>query len=102
MAVHSLGCAAPALRKGAFESDHGKAGPAHPGGARCDPMTPGKLVAPQAKETTMLTEMKTAKPKVVNGINVDDSFALIEGVKRDAANGKTNWRVTTSWQGQTR
>jgi uncharacterized OsmC-like protein len=50
----------------------------------------------------MLTQTKIAEPKVVNGINVDDLFALIEGVKQNAAHGKTNWRVTTSWQGQTR
>jgi uncharacterized OsmC-like protein len=50
----------------------------------------------------MLTKTKIAEPKVVNGINVDDLFALIEGVKQNAANGKTNWRVTTNWQGQTR
>jgi uncharacterized OsmC-like protein len=42
------------------------------------------------------------KPTVINGINVDDLFALIQGVKQDAANAKTNWRVTTTWQGQTR
>jgi hypothetical protein len=29
----------------------------------------------------MLTKTETAKPKVVNGINVDDLFALIDGVK---------------------
>ena len=45
---------------------------------------------------------KTADPTVVNGINVDDLFGLIEGVRRDAAKGKTSWRVTTTWQGQTR
>ena len=50
----------------------------------------------------MLTKTKITEPKVVNGINVDDLFALIDGVTRNAANGKTNWRVTTSWQGQTR
>jgi len=38
---------------------------------------------------------------VVNGINVTDLFALIQGVKQDAAAGTTNWRVTTTWQGQT-
>jgi uncharacterized OsmC-like protein len=48
------------------------------------------------------TKMKIATPNVVNGINVDDLFALIDGVKRDTANGKTSWRVTTGWQGQTR
>ena len=50
----------------------------------------------------MVAQAKTAEPAVVNGINVDDLFALIEGVRRDAAKGKTNWRVTTTWQGQTR
>ena len=44
----------------------------------------------------------TVAPNVVNGINVDDLFALIEGVKRDPAKGKTEWRVATTWQGQTR
>ena len=38
----------------------------------------------------------TTAPKVVNGINVDDLFALIDDVKREK--GKTNWRVTTTWQ----
>jgi hypothetical protein len=38
----------------------------------------------------MVAQAKTAEPTVVNGINVDDLFALIEGVRRDAAKGKTN------------
>jgi uncharacterized OsmC-like protein len=50
----------------------------------------------------MTAQTKIAEPKLVNGINVDDLFSLIDGVKGDAAKGKTNWRVTTSWQGQTR
>jgi uncharacterized OsmC-like protein len=41
-------------------------------------------------------------PKIVNGINVDDLFALIEGVRRDPAKGLTHWHVCTTWQGQTR
>jgi len=45
---------------------------------------------------------KTAPPTVVNGINVDDLFALIERIKTDPAKGKTHWRVSTTWQGQTR
>ena len=49
----------------------------------------------------MLARTET-EPKVVNGINVDNLFALIEGVKRDAAKGNTEWRVKTVWQGQTR
>jgi uncharacterized OsmC-like protein len=50
----------------------------------------------------MVSQPKTAEPTVVNGINVDDVFAQIEGVRRNPAKGKTNWRVTTTWQGQTR
>ena len=50
----------------------------------------------------MLTKTETAKPKVVNGLNVDDLFALIEGVKADAAKGNTHWRVRSAWQGQAR
>jgi uncharacterized OsmC-like protein len=50
----------------------------------------------------MVAQTKTAEPTVVNGINVDDLFALIEGVRREPAKGQTNWRVTTTWQGQTR
>ena len=50
----------------------------------------------------MVAQTKTAEPNVVNGINIDDLFALIESVRLDAATGKTNWRVTTTWQGQTR
>ena len=50
----------------------------------------------------MAAQTETAEPNVVNGINVDDLFALIDGVRDDPAKGKTNWRVTTTWQGQTR
>src|SRR6266478_2502308 len=50
----------------------------------------------------MAAQTKTAEPAVVNGINVDDLFALIEDVKREPAKGITNWRVTTTWQGQAR
>jgi uncharacterized OsmC-like protein len=50
----------------------------------------------------MLDRTATAEPQVVNGVNVDDLLALIEGVRRDEAKGNTEWRVTTVWQGQTR
>jgi uncharacterized OsmC-like protein len=50
----------------------------------------------------MRAQRKTADPTVVNGINVDDLFALIDGVRREPAKGKTNWQVTTTWQGQAR
>jgi uncharacterized OsmC-like protein len=48
----------------------------------------------------MVTQAKTAEPTVVNGINVDDLISLIDGVRQNAAKGKTSWRVTTTWQGQ--
>lgn len=50
----------------------------------------------------MVTQAEKIKAKVVNGINVDDLLDLIDGVKQDAERGQTNWRVTTTWQGQTR
>src|SRR3954454_22597650 len=50
----------------------------------------------------MGAQLKTAEPTIVNGINVDDLFALIDNVKRDPAKGKTNWHVRTTWQGQAR
>src|SRR5438067_4742822 len=50
----------------------------------------------------MVAQKKTAESIVVNGIDVDDLFALIEGVRREPAKGKTNWRVATTWQGQAR
>jgi uncharacterized OsmC-like protein len=53
--------------------------------------------------TTIKTQTKPASSgNVVNGINTNDLFALIEGVKRNPARGKTSWRVATTWQGQTR
>lgn len=50
----------------------------------------------------MGTPTKTAGHTLVNGINVDGLFALIDDVKREPAKGKTNWHVVTIWQGQTR
>src|SRR5262245_49082927 len=50
----------------------------------------------------MVALTKTVEPNTVNGINVDDVFALIDGIKRDPAKAKTTWRVSTSWRGQTR
>ena len=50
----------------------------------------------------MGAQSKSSEPAIVNGINVDDLFALIDGVKREPAKGKTNWLVTTTWQGQAR
>ena len=50
----------------------------------------------------MVAQLKTTEPTIVNGMNLDDLFALIGGVKGNAARGKTSWHVTTTWQGQTR
>jgi uncharacterized OsmC-like protein len=50
----------------------------------------------------MHTTIETTQPHVVNGINVDDLVALRGRVEQDASKGKTHWRVTTTWQGQTR
>ena len=50
----------------------------------------------------MLDKTKTAQPNVINGVNLDDVTALINGVKNDAAKGMTHWRVNSAWQGQTR
>jgi uncharacterized OsmC-like protein len=50
----------------------------------------------------MTAQSKTAEPTIVNGLNLDDLFALIEGIRRDASKAKTSWRVATTWQGQAR
>jgi uncharacterized OsmC-like protein len=47
------------------------------------------------------TRDSLAPSHVVNGLDIDGLMSLIEGVKQDPANGKTSWRVTTMWQGQT-
>ncbi len=48
------------------------------------------------------TTVETTMPNIVNGINVDDLLALRARVEQDPSKGLTNWRVTTTWQGQTR
>ena len=50
----------------------------------------------------MNTQVESIKSNVVNGIDVDALLTLLDSVKQDTSKGKTNWRVTTSWQGQTR
>src|SRR5258707_15563993 len=50
----------------------------------------------------MVAQAKTVEPNVINGINLDDLFALIDSAKRGAAAAKTSWRVTSTWQGQAR
>ncbi|OUL77795.1 OsmC family protein [Paraburkholderia hospita] len=42
------------------------------------------------------------EPNIVNGINVDELFGMVESVKADASKAETSWRVATTWQGQTR
>jgi uncharacterized OsmC-like protein len=41
-------------------------------------------------------------PTVVNGLNVDDLYALIERVRSEPGMANSRWRVATTWQGQTR
>ena len=50
----------------------------------------------------MVSHAKAAGPNVLNDINVDDIFALIDGVKQGAATAKANRHVSNSWCGQTR
>ncbi len=44
----------------------------------------------------MVAQLRSVRSNVVDGINVDELFALIDGVKRDVAKAKTNWPVTTT------
>lgn len=41
-------------------------------------------------------------PNIVNGIDVDSVRALAEMVAGDPSTGKTHWKVSSKWQGQTR
>ncbi len=50
----------------------------------------------------MNANAQTKESNIVNGLNVDDLFSLIEGVKGDASKANTSWRVATTWQGQAR
>jgi len=50
----------------------------------------------------MNANVQTNEPNIVNGINVDDLFAMIESVNGDASKAETIWRVATTWEGQTR
>lgn len=50
----------------------------------------------------MTAQTKTTENNIVNGINLENLFALIGGIKRDASKAKTSWRVATTWQGQAR
>jgi uncharacterized OsmC-like protein len=47
-------------------------------------------------------DAQTIQPTIVNGIDVDELFALIDNVKREPAKGNTKWHVITTWQGQAR
>ena len=48
-----------------------------------------------------MSTVENIKANVVNGINVDDLLALRASIEQDPSKGITNWRVTTTWQGQT-
>lgn len=41
------------------------------------------------------------EPRIINGLNVDDLKALIDGVRNDPAAGKTRWKVKSEWRGRT-
>lgn len=45
--------------------------------------------------------MTDVKPVIVNGINTEGVMKLVGEVAADPAEGMTNWRVVTRWQGQT-
>src|SRR3546814_18694638 len=59
-----------------------------------------EIIKSRKKTRKMMTEVR--EPENVNGINVEELKALIAGVAENPGNGTTNWRVSTSWQGQTR
>jgi len=50
----------------------------------------------------MLAKTKNDEPNIVNGINIDDLTALIDGVRQGPAKRQTSWRVATTWRSQTR
>ncbi|QNT70534.1 OsmC family protein [Defluviicoccus vanus] len=50
----------------------------------------------------MDTMTKAKESTVVNGINLDDLKALIASIEADQAKAMTQWRVETTWKGQTR
>src|SRR5205814_7732070 len=89
--------------QGAVRADHRTAEPAHSGGALHPSIAAAELTDNQANRSIIMDGNTTAiAPKVVNGINLDDLFALIGRVRSEPATGKTKWRVATTWQGQTR
>ncbi len=45
---------------------------------------------------------KINDPNIVNGLNVDDLKELIGKVAAEPEEGRTSWRVKTTWHGQTR
>jgi uncharacterized OsmC-like protein len=50
----------------------------------------------------MNANAQTTEANIVNGLDVDDLLALIEGVRNDVSKAATSWRVATTWEGQTR
>src|SRR5207302_10753899 len=103
LAIHPLGRRASAFRQGAVRADHRTAEPAHSGGALHPSIAAVELTDNQANRSIIMDgNTTTIAPKVVNGINLDDLFALIGRVRSEPANGKTKWRVATTWAGPTR
>lgn len=45
--------------------------------------------------------LQKKKTHMLNGVNVDDLTALIEGVKANPAAGETKWKVASAWRGRT-
>ena len=53
-------------------------------------------------QTAPVTTHPAATRNIVNGLDLDALSVLIQDVRENPAKGKTSWRVTTSWLGQTR
>lgn len=48
-----------------------------------------------------ITAQTVSPPKMINGLNVDDLLTLIDAVKQNPAEGQTQWKVSSAWQGGT-
>jgi uncharacterized OsmC-like protein len=102
LAIHPFRRSAPTLWEGAVRPYCRTTRPAHSGGAGDSPMI-AKSQPTKSGETVMTVhDLTRDKTNVINGINVDDLLSLIDSVRPSRTKGKTNWQVTTSWQGQAR
>jgi hypothetical protein len=50
----------------------------------------------------MVAHAKAADPNVLDDINVDDIFAVLDGVKQGTAKAKASRHISNTWCGQTR